>query len=252
MSLIQPEANPPANPPAQPLGPGNQKRRGRPWGTLNPLEGRRQGKEVMVVISLILVRMHMISYVDALNSTSADKTHALKVAIKALALQQRWITEVPYLFVIGLLLLALLLRVRIPRRWLDVSVGAFITINLIFHFLKINLLLFTPPAAINLLIGQILTYLVFFVLAWGWIFWRVDWVNQAKPGTVIVIADAGEQVSMFDYFHASLMTIVRHSTSEVVGKNRNGQILVAIHTLMLLDLFAVALGRFYQIITKII
>jgi hypothetical protein len=252
MSLIQPEANPPANPPAQPLGPGNQKRRGRPWGTLNPLEGRRQGKEVMVVISLILVRMHMISYVDALNSTSADKTHALKVAIKAFALQQRWITVVPYLFVIGLLLLALLLRVRIPRRWLDVSVGAFITINLVFHFLKINLLLFTPPAAINLLIGQILTYLVFFVLAWGWIFWRVDWVNQAKPGTVIEIVDAGEQVSMFDYFHASLMTIVRHSTSEVVGKNRNGQILVAIHTLMLLDLFAVALGRFYQIITKIV
>ena len=97
-----------------------------------------------------------------------------------------------------------------------------------------------------------LTYLVFFVLAWGWIFWRVDWVNQAKPGTVIEIADAGDQVSMFDYFHASLMTIVRHSTSDVVGKNRNGQILVAIHTLMLLDLFAVALGRFYQIITKII
>jgi hypothetical protein len=90
--------------------------------------------------------------------------------------------------------------------------------------------------------GQLLTSRVFFVLAWGWIFWRIDRVGQSKPGRVIEVADAGDQVSRFDYYHASLMSIVRRSHSEVIGKSRNGRILVAIHTFMVLDLIAVASG----------
>lgn len=48
------------------------------------------------------------------------------------------------------------------------------------------------------------------------------------------------------------MSIVRRSHSEVIGKTRNGRMLVAIHTFMVLDLIAVALGRFYQLIIKMI
>jgi hypothetical protein len=216
------------------------------------IDAREQWKEVVILITLILVRMHMLSYVDALNSTAADNTHSLKLTLKSLALQQRWITVGSSLSIIGLLLLVVLLRRRIPRRWLDVSAGAFISFNLIFHFLKINLLLLTPPASPQLLMGQLLTYLVFFVLGWGWIFWRIDWVGQSKPGRVIEVADAGDQISMFDYYHASLMSIVRRSHSEVIGKTRNGRMLVAVHTFMVLDLIAVALGRFYQLIIKMI
>jgi len=216
------------------------------------IDARQQWKEVVILITLILVRIHMLSYVDALNSTAADNTHSLKLTLKSLALQQRWITVGSSLSIIGLLLLVVLLRRRIPRRWLDVSAGAFISFNLIFHFLKINLLLLTPPASPQLLMGQLLTYLVFFVLAWGWIFWRIDWVDQSKPGRVIEVTDASDQLSMFDYYHASLMSIVRRSHSEVIGKTRNGRMLVAVHTFMVLDLIAVALGRFYQLITKMI
>jgi hypothetical protein len=218
----------------------------------NPSYAREQWKEVVILITMILVRIHMITYVDALNSTAADKTHSLKLTLKSLTLKQHWISVGPSLIIIVLLLWCVLLRRPIPRRWLDVVVGTFITFNLIFHFLKINLLLLTPPASPQLLMGQLLTYLVFFVLAWGWIFWRVDWVGQSKPGGVIEVADAGDHHSMFDYYHASLMSIVRRSHSEVIGKTRNGRMLVAIHTFMVLDLIAVALGRFYQLITKMI
>ena len=146
-------------------------------------DAHEQWKEVAILITLILVRIHMLTYVDALNSTAADKTHALKLTLKTLALQQRWITVGPSLIIIGLLLWAVLLGRRIPRRWLDVVAGAFITSNLIFHFLKINLLLLTPPASPQLLMGQLLTYLVFFVLAWGWIFCAsTGWANQSLAG----------------------------------------------------------------------
>ena len=248
------QANTSENPegPQQPPRAKNGKRPRLFSGQLAVVDAREQWKEITILITLILVRLHMLTYVDALNSTSADQTHAFKLAIKNLALQQQWVIMGPSLIIISLLLLALLLRRPIPRRLLDVVAGAFITINLIVHFLKINLLLLTPPAAPNLLLGQLLTYLVFFVLAWGWIFWRVDWVGRGRPGTVIEVTDAGDQLSMFDYYHASLMTIVRRSHSEVIGKSRNGRMLVAIHTFMVLDLIAVALGRFYQLIIKMI
>jgi len=250
--------NTPTNPPTQAqeakkASLPNHATGSRPFkGNRSLMDGREQWKEITILITLILVRLHMVTYVDALNSSAADKTHALKVVIKNFALQQQLIIMSPSLIIISLLLLALLLRRPIPRGWLDVAAGTFITINLIIHFLKINLLLLTPPAAPNLLMGQLLTYLVFFVLAWGWIFWRVDWVGQAKPGKVIEVADAGEHLSMFDYFHASMMTIVRRSHSEVIGKTRNGRMLVAIHTFMVLDLIAVVLGRFYQLISEMI
>ncbi len=121
----------------------------RPWpfkgylfrGHLALIDAREQWKEVGILIMLILVRIQMLSYVDSLNSTAADKSHSFKLTLKTLALQQRSITAGTSLFIIGLLLLAVLLRRRIPRRWLDMGAGAFISFNRIFHCLKINLLL---------------------------------------------------------------------------------------------------------------
>ncbi len=148
------------------------------------IDARQQWKEVVILITLILVRIHMLSYVDALNSTAADNTHSLKLTLKSLALQQRWITVGSSLSIIGLLLLVVLLRRRIPRRWLDVSAGAFISFNLIFHFLKINLLLLTPPASPQLLMGQLLTYLVY-SLCWpggGSSGVSTGWTSQSLAG----------------------------------------------------------------------
>lgn len=222
----------------------------RPWGRMPAREMREQLKEVGALLSLILVRMQMVNYVDAFDSSKSDKTQAIKIAIKSAAVQHKWTNLYVHSAIIALFVLCLLLRRRIPRRWLDVFAGAYIGFNLIFHFAKINLLLLTPPAAPSMLLGQIFTYLVFFVIAWGWIFWRFDWVGKEKPGTVVEIRDQGEFLSTFDYYHASLMALVRRGSPEFSGLNRIGKILVAIHTFMVLDLIAVALGRFYQLVTR--
>lgn len=63
------------------------------------------------------------------------------------------------------------------------------------------------------------------------------------------INDKGDVLSTFDYYHASLMALVRREKPEFSGLNRIGRILVAIHTFMVLDLIAIAFGRFYQLVT---
>jgi hypothetical protein len=248
----------PAQPPEKPEGSQQappRKKAKRPWpfrGHLALIDARGQWKEVVILITLFLVRLQMLNYVDALDTSKSDRTIGLKNALKIIVTESAQLGLYASWLIIALLVLSVLLRRNIPRRWLDIVAGAFISFNLIIHFLKINLLLLTPPGAPSMLLGQIFTYLIFFVLAWGWIFWRFDWVGKENPGTVIEISDRGDSLSTFDYYHASLMALVRRGSPEVSGLNRTGKILVAIHTFMVLDLIGVALGRFYQLITRMI
>jgi hypothetical protein len=224
----------------------------KPWGRLSAREAQEQLKEAGILLSLILVRLQMLNYVNVLDTSKSDKTYALKNTLKYIVTENAHYGLYASWSIIALLVLSVLLRRGIPRRWIDIIAGAFISFNLTIHFLKINLLLLTPPGAPSMLLGQIFTYLIFFVIAWGWIFWRFDWVGKENPGTVVEISDKGDSLSTFDYYHASLMALVRRGRPEVSGLNRTGKILVAIHTFMVLDLIGVALGRFYQLITRMI
>ncbi|MEI6031299.1 MAG: hypothetical protein WCQ20_09065 [Synechococcaceae cyanobacterium ELA739] len=69
---------------------------------------------------------------------------------------------------------------------------------------------------------------------------------------MIEISDKGDFLSTFDYYHVSLMSLVRRDRPEVSGLARTGKIPVAFHTFMVLDLIGLALGRFYQLITRMI
>lgn len=120
---------------------------GRPWGRLPSREAREQLKELGVLLSLILVRMQMLNDVEAMNSSNSEKTQAIKDALKNAALSSMDLSLYASALMIALLALCVVLRRRIPRRWLDVVAGAFIGFNLILQFMKINLLLLTPPAA---------------------------------------------------------------------------------------------------------
>ena len=68
------QANTSDNPegPQQPPRATNGKRPRLFSKQLAVVDAREQWKEVTILITLILVRLHMLTYVDAINSTSAD------------------------------------------------------------------------------------------------------------------------------------------------------------------------------------
>ena len=53
---------------------------------MSPRDMREQLKEVGILLSLVLVRMQMLNFVDAFDSSKSDKTQAIKIAIKSTAL----------------------------------------------------------------------------------------------------------------------------------------------------------------------
>jgi hypothetical protein len=88
----------------------------RPWGLLPSRKAREQLKEVGVLLSLILVRMQILNYVEAMNSLNSRKTHAIKYAALSSKDPSLYASALMY----ALLTLCVLLRRRIQRRWLDV------------------------------------------------------------------------------------------------------------------------------------
>lgn len=124
----------------------------------------QQAKEVGVLAFLFLVRLCMNNFVDALTSSANQPLHGLKNELHSLGLYLRGPTNVIGGAVIGYAVFSLVRGRLIPRKFLDL-LGVFVVINLVFHFFKINVLLFTPPGPPNLLLGQLVTFVVYFIVA---------------------------------------------------------------------------------------
>ncbi|MEB3239936.1 MAG: hypothetical protein VKM68_06930, partial [Cyanobacteriota bacterium] len=123
--------------------------------------------------------------------------------------------------------------------------------NLVVHFVKINLLMLTAVVEPRLLLGQVITYVLFFVLCWGWIFWRLDRIAGPEDQQIIEVPSAASQQGSFNYYYGSMMSILEgKKMSLFVGVSRFGKVLVGVHSLMILDLAAIALARFYQLVQK--
>lgn len=138
---------------------------------------------------------------------------------------------------------------HLPRWSLD-GPGLWFCLRMLAEFLTINGLIFegstVPP---GVLLGQIVLYLPFFVITWGWIFQRLDWIDQREPGRVIQLcdADSSKGVSRFDYFHSSITTLLNKGKPTIVGVSRSGRILVLMYLSMVLGLYAVTFTRILQL-----
>jgi hypothetical protein len=154
-----------------------------------------------------------------------------------------------YLLILVALYGHLLRGRRIAAPVLD-GLGIWAAFNLLFHFLKINLLMLTNAVNPQLLLGQVITYLMFFVLAWGWIFWRLDRIAGPQDQQIVDVPAAVSETGSFDYYHASLMSLLQGKISGFQGVSRLGKMVVAVHTFMIVDLAAIALARFYQLVQR--
>ena len=106
-------------------------------------------------------------------------------------------------------------------------------------------------AMLDELLGQVITYVLFFVLCWGWIFWRLDRIAGPEDQQIIEMPSAASQRGSFNYYYGSMMSILEgKKMSLFIGISRFGKALVGVHSLMILDLAAIALARFYQLVQK--
>ena len=210
---------------------------------------QQQWGELNVFALLGGIRIAMLWFAAALDGLKGR----LGVDVSQWAARFGVVLRTPLLGLYALVLVVLygqLLRgKRIAPLILD-GLGAWVIANLFVHFAKINWLMLSDAVEPKLLLGQVITYLLFFVLAWGWIFWRLDRVAGEADQQIVEMASADKSGGSFDYYYSSLMSILEARISKFTGVSRLGKVLVAVHSLMVLDLAAIALARFYQLVQK--
>ena len=169
------------------------------------------------------------------------------------AFMQALVRPLGVLFIVSFPLFWLaLLRGKLVPRWLFDAVGIWYCLRLLMEFALLNALLFTPAVSPRLLVGQIVVFIPCFVLTWGWIMWRVDFVNRASPQQIVALPGEVAPISSFDYYHTSVLAIVNKGSSKFEGITRTGRFYVLIHSLMLLDLLGLAIARVYALVQKMI
>ena len=169
------------------------------------------------------------------------------------AFMQALVRPLGVLFIVSFPLFWLaLLRGKLVPRWLFDAVGIWYCLRLLMEFALLNALLFTPAVSPRLLVGQIVVFIPCFVLTWGWIMWRVDFVNRASPQQIVALPGEVAPISSFDYYHTSVLAIVNKGSSKFEGVTRTGRFYVLIHSLMLLDLLGLAIARVYALVQKMV
>jgi hypothetical protein len=210
---------------------------------------QQQWGELNVFALLGGIRIAMLWFAAALDGLKGR----LGVDVSQWAARFGVVLRTPLLGLYALVLVVvygqLLRGKRIAPLILD-GLGAWVIANLFVHFAKINWLMLSDAVEPKLLLGQVITYLLFFVLAWGWIFWRLDRVAGEADQQIVEMASADKSGGSFDYYYSSLMSILEARISKFTGVSRLGKVLVAVHSLMVLDLAAIALARFYQLVQK--
>lgn len=206
--------------------------------------------EVHVFALLGAVRIAMLWFAQALDALKGGPGGKFAFFASQLGTVIRTPALIIYALIVLMLYGQLLRGKRISPVVLD-ALGIWAVINLFVHFLKINLLMLTGVVDPRLLLGQVITYVLFFVLCWGWIFWRLDRIAGPEEQQIVEVPSASTQGGSFNYYHDSLMSILDgRRMSLFIGISRFGKVLVALHSLMILDLAAIALARFYQLVQK--
>ena len=143
-----------------------------------------------------------------------------------------------------------LLRQRPLPRWCFDVLGSWFCLRMLVECLIINLLIFEPAlVAPGVLLGQIVLYLPFFALSWGWLFHRLDWVGRPQPGLRLQLndGDPNRDLRRFDYFHSTVNALLNKGKTNITGVSRLGRVVVLIFDGMLLALYTVAFARILQL-----
>lgn len=128
------------------------------------------------------------------------------------------------------------------RRYFDL-LGVYVVCRLIVQFIGLNVLVFdsiTPPF---LLITQLLFFLPYSLLVWGWIYWRLDLNARNRPRPFFRCDFYGEAPRPIDYFVASFSSVFSASISGIKGNYARSRILILLHGFMIYDVMGLTLSR---------
>ena len=129
------------------------------------------------------------------------------------------------------------------RPYLD-FLGVYVIFRLVIQLVGLNVLVFDSVTSRFLLISQVLFFLPYSLLIWGWIYWRLDTLARASNKPLFRLDCEGvAPLRPIDYFVASFSSVFSATINAIKGNSARARILILFHGFMIYDVMGLTLSR---------
>ena len=128
------------------------------------------------------------------------------------------------------------------RRYLDI-LGGYLVFRMTIQLIGLNILVFDSVTPRYLLITQLLFFLPYSLMVWGWIYWRLDVIARASDRLFFRLDYEDERQRPIDYFVASFSSVFSATISGIKGNSARARILILAHGFMIYDIMGLTLSR---------
>jgi len=126
--------------------------------------------------------------------------------------------------------------------------GIYYVLRMVTLLFGLNILVFDVQSSRFLLITQLLFFLPYSLLVWGWVYWRLDGISRAKGKPLFKLDHDPAFPAVIDYFVASFSTVFSASISVIKGTSPRSRILILLHGFMIYDIMVLILSRAFAMV----
>jgi hypothetical protein len=130
----------------------------------------------------------------------------------------------------------------LPRRLCDL-LGVYYLMRMVTLLIGLNILIFDVTSSRYVLITQLLFFLPYSLLVWGWVYWRLDTGAGRKCRQLFRLDIEGENPRPVDYLIASFSSVFSASISAIKGRSARARVLILLHGFVIYDVMGLTLSR---------
>jgi hypothetical protein len=131
---------------------------------------------------------------------------------------------------------------RWARRYFDL-LGIYVIIRMITQLIGLNILVFDAVTSRFLLITQLLFFLPYSLLIWGWTYWRLDSIGISNNRPLFRLDCEKMPPRPIDYFVASFSTVFSANIIAIKGNTARAKVLILGHGFLIYDIMGLTLSR---------
>ena len=113
-----------------------------------------------------------------------------------------------------------------------------------------NALVFDAGNSHFIIITQLIFFLPYTLMTWGWIYWRIDQFGERRGRLFFRLDHEDVSPRPIDYFVASFSSVFSASISNIKGLCARSRILILLHGFMIYDIMGLTLSRAVALVQR--
>jgi hypothetical protein len=195
-----------------------------------------------LIVDTLLALQVLFFYNDTQSLSSLHGAIAVFASIESFVVDRLAYVVTPAIWLPLLCLLPLKNRPNWSRTYLD-ALGIYVILRMVVQLVGLNILVFDTTTSRFLLITQLLFFLPYSLLIWGWIYWRLDSIGRSNKRPLFRLDCEGDRPRPVDYFVASFSSVFSATINAIKGNSARARILILGHGFLIYDVMGLTLSR---------